>query len=242
MRDALALTWAMIFPSVMTWGYFVAAPGLGAGPSLAMTVYVVGKILQFAFPAVFVGLTDRQSLRPAWPSRQGLTAGLAFGLVVGLAAMELYHGWLKDSSLLQGRPDKVYAKLKDMHCASTVRFLAVAVFYSVFHSLLEEYFWRWFVFGWLKRHLRLWPALMLASLAFMAHHVIVLAVYFPGVKKFFTLALPLSLGVAIGGGVWCWLYHKTGSLYAAWISHMLIDAAIMGIGYDLVADRFESAP
>jgi uncharacterized protein len=62
-------------------------------------------------------------------------------------------------------------------------------------------------------------------------------VFFPGARQFFTLALPLSLGVAIGGGVWCWLYAKTGSLYAAWISHLLIDAAIMWIGYDLVADR-----
>ena len=31
MRDALALTWAMVFPSVMTWVYFVAVAGDNAG-------------------------------------------------------------------------------------------------------------------------------------------------------------------------------------------------------------------
>jgi len=45
------------------------------------------------------------------------------------------------------------------------------------------------------------------------------------------------LGVAVDGGAWCWLYAKTGSLDAAWISHLLIDAAIMWIGYDLVVPR-----
>jgi membrane protease YdiL (CAAX protease family) len=183
---------------------------------------------------VFVGLTEWRNLRPALPSWQGMAVGMAFGLTVGLAALALYYGWLKDSSLMRQTPDKVRAKLTEMQCDSPARYLAMAAFYSVFHSLLEEYYWRWFVFGWLKRHLRAWPALVLASLGFMAHHVIVLAVYFPGVQEFFTMALPLSLGVGIGGGVWCWLYHKTGSLYAAWISHLLIDAAIMWIGYDLV--------
>jgi membrane protease YdiL (CAAX protease family) len=234
MRDALALTWAMVFPSVMTWAYFVAAPGLETAQSLTVAVYVVGKIVQFAFPAVYVACTEWHSLRPTWPSRQGVAVGLAFGLAVGLGALALYYGWLKHSSLLRDTPEKVHAKLRDMHCDSPEKFLALAAFYSVFHSLLEEYYWRWFVFGWLKRHLRVGSAVLLASLAFMAHHVIVLAVYFPGVMPFFTMALPLGLAVAIGGGVWCWLYHKTGSLYAAWISHLMIDAALMWIGWDLV--------
>jgi membrane protease YdiL (CAAX protease family) len=238
MRDALALTWAMVFPSVMTWVYFVAVPGLGSQQNLAvMTAYGVGKVIQFGFPAVYVALTYRQHLRPAWPNRQGLLAGLAFGLAVGLAAVALYHGWLKHSSLLRQTPDKVHARLQAMGFDSAAGYVTVAVFYCVVHSPLEEYYWRWFVFGRLKRHLRVGWALVLASLGFMAHHVIVLAVFFPGVKQFFTLALPCALGVAVGGGVWCWLYHRTGSLYAPWISHLLIDAALMWIGYDLVADR-----
>jgi membrane protease YdiL (CAAX protease family) len=238
MRDALALTWAMVFPSVMTWVYFVAAPGLSSEYAAAVWIaYAVGKVIQFGFPAVYVALTDRQDLQPAWPSRQGVLAGLGFGLGVGLAAVALYYSWLKHSSMVGQTSVNIHAKLKSMGFDSPAGFAFAAVFYSCIHSLLEEYYWRWFVFGWLKRHLRLWPALVLSSLGFMAHHVIVLAVYFPGVKKFLTLALPCSLGVAIGGGVWCWLYHKTGSLYAAWISHMLIDASVMWIGYDLVADR-----
>ena len=58
-----------------------------------------------------------------------------------------------------------------------------------------------------------------------------LAVYLPGNLP---LALFFSLCVAVGGAFWGWLYHQTGSLYAPWASHLLIDAGIMAVGYDMV--------
>ena len=73
----------------------------------------------------------------------------------------------------------------------------MALFISVFHSLLEEYYWRWFVFGRLERSLPLAAAIGISSLAFMAHHVFVLAYYFPG--RFWSAAVPFSLCVAAGG-------------------------------------------
>ena len=67
---------------------------------------------------------------------------------------------------------------------------------------------------------------------FMAHHVVVLGVYFPG--HFWTLAVPFSLGIAVGGVVWAWLYERTDSVWSPWLSHALVDAAIFVIGWDLV--------
>ena len=43
-----------------------------------------------------------------------------------------------------------------------------------------------------------------------------------------------SASVAIGGAVWAWLYDRSGSLLGPWLSHILIDAAIFIIGYDLI--------
>jgi membrane protease YdiL (CAAX protease family) len=240
--DTLALSWSMLFPSVMTWIYFVAAAGPGSQTNRGvMIAFATGKIIQFAFPALYVFVTERQRLRLTKPDWQSLAFGTAFGLIVGGAAIALYLGVLKDSSNLSHTPDKVLAKLRESGYASVGGFVAVACFYSIGHSLLEEYYWRWFVFGWLRRHIKPWLAGVLASVGFMAHHVIVLAVFFPGIWQFFTMVLPLSLAVAIGGGVWCWLYQRTGSLYAPWISHMLIDASVMVIGYEMVADRLRSS-
>ncbi len=83
----------------------------------------------------------------------------------------------------------------------------------------------------LRRLVAAWAAALISSLAFMAFHVIDLAMFFPG--RFLTLALPLAVCVGIGGAAWCWLYQRTGSLYAPWLSHLVMDAAIFAVGYDL---------
>jgi membrane protease YdiL (CAAX protease family) len=65
----------------------------------------------------------------------------------------------------------------------------------------------------------------------MSHHVIVLSVYFPG--RFWSAVVPFSLAIALGGAAWAWIYHKSGSLIGPWISHLIVDVAVMAIGYDL---------
>jgi membrane protease YdiL (CAAX protease family) len=43
-----------------------------------------------------------------------------------------------------------------------------------------------------------------------------------------------SAAVAVGGAMWAWLYQRSGSIYAPWLSHLLIDAAIFTIAFDMV--------
>jgi membrane protease YdiL (CAAX protease family) len=66
--------------------------------------------------------------------------------------------------------------------------------------------------------------------------VIVLAVYLPG--YFWAAVVPLSLCIAVGGLMWAYLFEKTRSIYAAWLSHLLVDLAIFAIGYDILAGQF----
>lgn len=65
----------------------------------------------------------------------------------------------------------------------------------------------------------------------MAHHVIVLSVFF-GWGSF--LSLFFSLGVAVGGVAWAWLYHHSRSLFGPWLSHALVDAGIFLVGFEIV--------
>ena len=76
-----------------------------------------------------------------------------------------------------------------------------------------------------------WAAIVLSSLGFMAHHVIVVHAFLQGP---WWLTAFFSLCVAFGGGVWAWLYARFGSLYGPWVSHFLLDVTIMYIGFDLV--------
>ena len=75
-------------------------------------------------------------------------------------------------------------------------------------------------------------AIVVSSLAFAAHHVVVLAVYFP--DRFWTATLPFALAVAVGGAAWAWLYDRYQSLTGPWVAHLLTDAAIMAVGFDLL--------
>jgi membrane protease YdiL (CAAX protease family) len=228
----LALLVAMLFPSLLTWVYFVALAG-GQGPSLAQqTAYALGKVAQFAWPVLCVWYLERRFPWPAPVRARGLLLGLGIGLLVAGVMLWLYYGMLHDSSLLHRASDRLHQKLAEFGLTSRGRFILFAVFLCGLHSLLEEYYWRWFVFGRLRRLIPFTPALLLSSLAFMAHHVIVLSVYLP--DRFYSAALPLSLGVAGGGAIWAWLYDYTGSIYPSWIGHLFADAAIFLVGYDLL--------
>jgi membrane protease YdiL (CAAX protease family) len=229
----LALAFAMVFPTVAAWSYFVALARPGSEVSFAQqSAYTAGKVVQFGFPVLFLALGRGPWPRPLWPRRTGLGIGLGFGLLVAGLMLTVYFVVLRQSPLLTQTPAQVRHMLQRVDMATPARYLVLAAFVSVAHSLLEEYYWRWFVFGWLRRVAPLGLAIVLSSLAFMAHHVVVLYVYLPG--QLLTAVAPFSLAIAIGGAVWAWLYDRAGTLYPSWLSHLLVDAAIFVIGWDLL--------
>ncbi len=228
-RWAAAVVFAILFPSVLTYAYFVLLADRAAGVQQA--VYSVGKCLQFAFPAFWVYVVLRRKTSWPHPEKRGIRLGLAFGLLVVVAMLGLYFGWLEPSGYLKGVQEAVVAKVTDLGLLSLWKYVAVGVFYSLAHSLLEEYYWRWFVFAQLRHRLSLGWAIGISSVGFMAHHVILLATFFGWTSP---LAYLCSAGVAIGGGAWAWIYDRSGSLIGPWLSHMLVDAGIFLIGYNLV--------
>lgn len=236
-RDAAALVFAMIYPTVMAWIYFVGlanrseAQGSEANPAMQMA-YSMGKLAQFIFPVVYLGVFDRGALRMKRPHLRGLLGAVLFGLAVAAGIVLLYDFLLRDLLNSIGTPERVRAKVTEFNAATPLGYLMLATFIAVAHSLLEEYYWRWFVFRRLSRHSSLALAIALSSLAFMAHHVVVLYVYLPG--QFLTAAVPFSLCIAVGGAVWAWMYHRDGSIVSVWISHFFVDAGILFVGYRLI--------
>jgi membrane protease YdiL (CAAX protease family) len=219
----------MLFPGLLTWVYFVALAH--SDPRLQQLAYGVGKTLQFAFPVVWITLVRRERVRFAWPRMAGLPMGLGFGLLVLAAALAGYHLVLEPAGLLAAAAAMIREKIANFHIRSSGGFLAMGVFYCVVHSFLEEYYWRWFVFGQLRRLMPPGAAMVVSAVGFTLHHVLVLGFYF-GLFSWPTLLF--SLAVTVGGVFWAWLYQRSGSLYGPWLSHLLVDAAIFLVGYDLV--------
>ena len=229
------LIFAMSFPAIMAWVYFVAlaVPAAdGKPPPAAFAAYLASKAVQFGLPLVWIAAFEPHRLRPAKPSFKGLLLGLGFGVCVAALISYAYFAILSGGSILAGTPSRIRDKLMLFHGDTPLRFAVLGFFIAGIHSLMEEYYWRWFVFGELRRRIAVSLALALSALAFMGHHVIVLGVYFS--HHFLDAVLPFSVCVAVGGAVWAWLYQRTGTIYSSWISHLLVDAAILTVGYDMV--------
>lgn len=228
-RDVAAIVFALMFPSLLTWAYFIGLAESAAGWQLAAKS--IGIVIQIGFPLFWFVCVQKQRLsRPRFQGDSLLMGGL-LGLAIVAAMFAAYHLWLKPSGAFDAAAAEIREKVMGFGIDSTAKFAALGVFYAVLHSLLEEYYWRWFVFAQLRRVMNVGPAIAISAVGFMAHHVIVLSVFF-GWGSF--LSLFLSLGVAVGGVLWAWLYHSSRSLYGPWLSHALVDAGIFLVGYEIV--------
>jgi uncharacterized protein len=229
----LVLAFALLLPTALAYGYFVAFDNAGHGGLnlAAVGLWTAGKVVLIVLPVAWLWPTDPASLRWQMPAWRALAPGVAFGVIVAAAMFGLYFGLLRDGHLVRLDPAGMRQKLAEFGLETPRMFLLFAALVSLAHSLLEEYYWRWFVFGRLRRHLPVTAAALLSSVGFLAFHVIDLAKLFPG--KFWTVAVPLGLCVGVGGAVWCWLYQRSGTIVSPWISHLLVNLAMFAVGYDL---------
>jgi len=223
------LVLALVLPTAGALVYFVATD---PDDPLFRIAYTASKLVQFAFPVAALAFFVPGRLKAIRPSIRGLTSGIAVGLITLTVILGFYFLLLRNGPILSGVSDAVKAKVGGFGLDSPKGFAALAVFLSVIHSFLEEYYWRWFVYAGLRERLPQAAAIALSSLAFAAHHLIVLLVYFPG--RLLTATTPFALAVAVGGAIWAWLYDRHQSLAAPWAAHALTDVAIMAVGYDLL--------
>ncbi|MFH1724795.1 MAG: CPBP family intramembrane glutamic endopeptidase [Elusimicrobiota bacterium] len=219
------LTAAMLVPFLGALGYFVWLPASAA----AQAAYGGVKLFTVAWPALWLRFGGDG---PSSGRRRGIEDGnlsLCLGLAggLGLAALMLlvYRFGLQESL----RPFVPAIRAKAAGLGVLEHYLPFAVFVSAAHSLIEEYYWRWFVYGRLERLVPARAAVGLSALAFALHHYVILWQFFgPGWAAFFGTA------VGAGGAYWAWLYRRTGSLWGPWVSHACVDAAIFLAGYHLL--------
>jgi len=224
---------ALVYPTLLTIVYFVLLARFPS--SIQQAAYAVGKVVQFVFPLVWVFVVLRQRASWQWLTKRGIGSGLAFGAAVLIAMLVLYAVWLRSTDLFVVLQQQVMTKVRDMGLDHLWKYAATGVFYALAHSLLEEYYWRWFVFGQLRASTSLGVAVAISSLGFMAHHVVLLATFFGWSSPW---AYLFSLAVALGGVFWAWLFASSRSLLGPWLSHMLVDIGIFLIGYDLARSLF----
>ncbi len=216
---------AMLIPFAASFFYFVLFPGTVFGNSF----YTGTKVFITLWPIVAVAWILKERFVDKGLQRQhgiSILTGTVFGLttaglLVFLIKATPMHDVVFDHS----------AQIVKMICGLGVEehFLLFIIFLSVLHSAMEEFFWRWFVFGQLRKFISTSAAHTFAAIGFASHHVVILSQFFP-----FGWALALGICVGIGGAVWSVIYQKTNSLVGSWLSHMIVDFAIMWVGWVLL--------
>lgn len=221
----LALVPAMTVPCLGALLYFVAFDESG----VARVLYGGTKGFTLLWPLLAtLWLLGERLPRPAVGARDLRAAG--WGLLSGLGIAAAMFGLMQTpvaNVLARGVP-QIRAKVETFGVLE--HYWLFSLLLSTVHALLEEYYWRWFVYGRLRQALgRTWWAHGLAGAAFASHHVVI-------TSQYFGLAWGVGLGlfVGVGGVIWSRMYERQGTLIGAWVSHVLVDLGIFAVGYRML--------
>jgi len=212
----------------------VIAPTLGTlsalwfwpGP-LGSAIYATCKAVLYGLPFIFWFKCVRED-RPSFKlDAAGLVNGLGSGVVIGGLILMVWF------LMLEARTDtsSLVSVVEENGLGAAWKFWLFGAWLCIGNSLLEEIAFRWFVDGRLRTLQLPWHIVIPISAAiFTLHHVFVLSAYF-GV----TLTVLGSAGVFAGGALWSILRARSSSLTPGWISHAIVDLAIILIGAAVLA-------
>lgn len=207
---------AAICCGVMAYVDGVLQPGYAAKSGI--------KIIMFALvPAVMTYASKMVSLKEIFRFRKR-GFGAALGLGIGIYALIL-GGWaiVRNWVDFSGIADS----LTSTAGVTKENFLYVSLYISFVNSLLEEFFFRGFVYRNLAERTRF--AYIFSAAAFSLYHVAMMIGWFHPALLVLVLA-----GLFLGGLIFNWLNEKLGCIYASWLTHMFANFAINTIGFILL--------
>jgi len=104
-------------------------------------------------------------------------------------------------------------------------FIFVAIYISFVNSLLEEFFFRGFLFLNLNRLINRKYTYIISSLSFAIYHVAIMSNWFN--NGLFVIAM---IGLFVGGLIFNYLNEKSSNIYGSWLVHMMANFAINTVG------------
>ena len=151
---------------------------------------------------------------------------IALGLGLGLYALILgayfLVGRFFDFSAIVGSLSQNAGVTRD-------NFLFVSLYISFVNSLLEEFFFRGFVFTNLKGLQSRRLAYLFSAGVFSLYHVAMMVGWFSPL-----LFLLVMAGLFVGGLIFNYMNERLDTIYCSWLTHMFANFAINTIGFLLM--------
>jgi membrane protease YdiL (CAAX protease family) len=176
-------------------------------------------ILLFLVPFVLYWKKESLVLSTGKFSHRVFLYGIPLGIIAALAIVITY---LKLQDQIDWSLLKSYLDKKNI---TATTFFLVFSYITFGNSFLEELFFR----GWVFRTISAWNisfAYIFSALLFAVYHLSIFSTWFSGWILLFVL-----FGLFMSGCLFSFLYHKTSSIWSAWIVHIFADTAIVVIGY-----------
>lgn len=204
----------------------VAGMILGRGTTWGRLFFSLMKLWLLILPVVWFAAVEKNKLR--MPKKVPLRI-LAFGAATGV----VLSGIILAGYLVIGRvmidAERFRGLLAEIGLADVRVYIAASLYWIIINSLLEEYVWRWFVVNQCCRLCPLWPAVLLSAAMFTLHHIIAMQVFFS-----WALVAIAGAGIFVAAAVWSWFYARYRSIWPGYVSHLIVDAVLFGIGYGLL--------
>lgn len=210
----------------------VPAPSIGAYVSMHLdwgffgqVVYGLSKGWLALVPLVWWLVVEKGKWSWSRPTRGGFGVAGILGVVLSAGIIGGY--WLVGERLIDGQ--QLAAAARKNQLDDTWKFIFFSFYLITINSLLEEYVWRWFVFRKCETLLPGWLAVLASAGFFTIHHVIALRAQMP-----WSGTLICSSGVFVGGAVWSWCYLRYRSVWPGYLSHAIVDLAILYLGWQVI--------
>jgi membrane protease YdiL (CAAX protease family) len=217
----LALLLIAPAPSLGLYAGMVLWPGQPIGEA----AFVLCKIWLAFVPLLWTLFIDRQRLSLSPMKKGGLAIGAILGVAISIVILATY--FLFGDALIN--PADVQEAASQNAFGTKTGFLALAAYWILINSVIEEYVFRWFIFSRAESLMPRSLAVIAAGLVFTLHHIIAVKVQFD-----WTVTGLITLGVFIGGVLWSWLYLKYRSIWPGYLSHAIVDIAVYVVGWRII--------
>lgn len=223
-RAAPALLLLVPAPTLGALAAFAIAPG-----PVGQALYGAAKLWIAILPIVWVFAVERARPTLRFAPPRGTARAWLEGLGAGLLLCAALTGlWIAGAANLVD-VDALRAALDRAGIVDGKTYLAVAAWITLVNSALEEYVWRWFVGERAGLVAGRRAGVPLAAACFTLHHVVVF-----GLQGGALFACAGGAAVFAAGCLWSWLVARHGAIGPAWLSHALVDAAGLWIGWELL--------
>ena len=190
-------------------------PGYGVKSAIKIVLF-------FLVPLISVGWLGRQDfkdlLRPRGSRAMSRTLVLGLGVYAGIMAAYFILRPYIDLETIR------LALAEDLG-VNRDNFILVALYISFMNSLLEEFFFRGYLFlGLLQKTGRI-AAYSISAFLFAAYHVAIIGRWFSPLIFLFAMA-----GLFIGGLIFNYLNERNRNIINSWVVHLMANLAINTVG------------